>query len=855
MRNLLLLFAFYLLASTAVAQQSPSRSDSIVTSIAPEYDSVSKLHRFFFGNNYRQLWAAPVKMRVLHIETEKGGLVPFERGGGNQTRSLKLKDNQGRVWALRSVQKYPERALPKKLRKTVVKSILQDQVSTSHPYAALTVPVFSHAMGVASTNPEIVYVPDDAALGKYRKDFANSVLLLEENIPTSLPTDKTEDVQDNLESSDHYSVDQLALLRARMLDHLIGDWDRHEGQWRWLPTVKDHDTVYEPLPRDRDKVFYNTSGMLPTLAALEPPHSQLQGFNDYIHLIRYYNFNNRYFDRYFLNRPTRQDWLNEIDFAQKHMTDSVINVALKQLPPNIYALSAKRINGKLRERRNHLRSYMLKYYLDLAKRVDIPATSQDELFDITYQPNGNVLVNIYRVNNGIRGKLLYSRMFEDDITTEVRLYGLGGNDVFRVHANGFSKPHMKVRMIGGDGIDSFFVAPNISNRRRLYVYDRSDEVNYLPPSSKVRLKTSTDSLVNSFDRKNYKFERIGPFFSYEYNADLGNLVTTGFEYKKQGFRKEPFAERHVVAAHYSIQINSWFFNYSGYLTQVFGKKNDVSIDLLARGINNVGNFFGIGNETPLEHFTTNPLDYYRNHFDYYSAEGRLHTKLSKRVSISNGVSSLLYMSGQESNAGKFLHAFEVTRPGEDVYSERLFAGLVSGITLDTRNSNELPYKGMFWRTELTGMKGLIRHHSSYGSGLTEFTFYLPLRDSTIVLANRTGAGTTVGHPLFFQQMQLGGSNLRGFYTHRFTGKSVAYNNTELRIKLFDFVSYLFPGTVGVVAFTDVGRVWAPGEASDKWHHGYGGGIYIVPAEVVLIQAGAAHSVERTLPYVSIGFSF
>jgi hypothetical protein len=59
--------------------------DSIRVAIAPEYNDVKGIHRLFFGNSYRRLWAAPVKMRVLHLALEKGGLRPAQRGGGLQT--------------------------------------------------------------------------------------------------------------------------------------------------------------------------------------------------------------------------------------------------------------------------------------------------------------------------------------------------------------------------------------------------------------------------------------------------------------------------------------------------------------------------------------------------------------------------------------------------------------------------------------------------------------------------------------------------------------------------------------------------------------------------------------------------
>ena len=92
-------------------------------------------------------------------------------------------------------------------------------------------------------------------------------------------------------------------------------------------------------------------------------------------------------------------------------------------------------------------------------------------------------------------------------------------------------------------------------------------------------------------------------------------------------------------------------------------------------------------------------------------------------------------------------------------------------------------------------------------------------------------------------------------TNRFTGKAMLYYNAELRVKLFDFASYFLPGLVGLVGFNDVGRIWVPEETSSNWHFGYGGGIYIIPADLVLIQAVLGFSRERVQPYISLGFMF
>jgi len=82
-----------------------------------------------------------------------------------------------------------------------------------------------------------------------------------------------------------------------------------------------------------------------------------------------------------------------------------------------------------------------------------------------------------------------------------------------------------------------------------------------------------------------------------------------------------------------------------------------------------------------------------------------------------------------------------------------------------------------------------------------------------------------------------------------------YNNFELRFKVFSYDSYLVPGTVGLVGFHDVGRVWMKNESSSRWHMGYGGGFYFIPADLLVIQAVGGFSKEGFRPYLSIGLRF
>ncbi|HEX8278920.1 MAG TPA: BamA/TamA family outer membrane protein, partial [Segetibacter sp.] len=560
-------------------------------------------------------------------------------------------------------------------------------------------------------------------------------------------------------------------------------------------------------------------------------------------------------DRYFLNSLGEEDWKEEIRYVQNRITDSLIRKSISLLPDTIYALSGEKIIHTLIARRSILEQEALKYYRFISKYVDIPASDKHELFDIENKSNGSVGVTIFKIKkDGTKDKEIFKRSFDPAVTKEIRLYGFDGRDIFSV--SGTVKSPIKIRMIGGEDKDSFYVNSELHNKSRLYVYDRSNEENILPERSEAKIRTSTDSSVNSFDKHQFKYDQFGPIAFVQYNLDQGFQFRGGFIYEKHGFRKEPYVARHELFGNYSTGRKAFLFTYSGDLKKVFGK-TDLLINVLSRGPHNVSNFYGVGNETEFVKTGTKGIEFYRNRYDYLNADVRLKWPVQKRLNLSIGVAGQYYSSSQKNNISHFLNAYDAQRPGENVFSTRYYTGAIAGASIDTRNHPMLPTRGIFWNLEVKGMQEISGDKKSYGQIRSDLSFYTPiLRDSNIVIVNRVGGGTTIGKPAYFQQMQLGGiQNLRGYHSIRFTGKTMFYHNIQANIKLFNFTSYLFPGAVGIIGFNDVGRVWVPGENSDKWHHGYGGGIYIVPADLVLIQVVLGRSNEGIQPYITVGLNF
>ncbi|MBL8016292.1 MAG: hypothetical protein JNK43_03395 [Ignavibacteria bacterium] len=130
------------------------------------------LHEFFFGSHWRDVWTTKVKVGVIDLSKYGGGLTPDEKGGGFQTKSLKFKGADGRTYKFRSLDKDPKKTLPVELQESIARDVVQDQISSSNPYAGFVVNSILDAVGVYHSDYTLALLPDDPLLGEYRKEFA-----------------------------------------------------------------------------------------------------------------------------------------------------------------------------------------------------------------------------------------------------------------------------------------------------------------------------------------------------------------------------------------------------------------------------------------------------------------------------------------------------------------------------------------------------------------------------------------------------------------------------------------------------------------------------------------------------------
>ncbi|HYK57515.1 MAG TPA: BamA/TamA family outer membrane protein, partial [Flavisolibacter sp.] len=271
---------------------------------------------------------------------------------------------------------------------------------------------------------------------------------------------------------------------------------------------------------------------------------------------------------------------------------------------------------------------------------------------------------------------------------------------------------------------------------------------------------------------------------------------------------------------------------------------------------NVTNFFGYGNNTTLN---TDEVQYFRSRYNIVNASALIRRQFQSWLRILYGPTFQYFKVPQVQNAGKFINNTDLNGlDAATLYLPKTYLGAEATLDINSKNNQVLPTRGFVLDAgvrHLFGMNDQSHTVTQLRWDMSIFASFVP--QSVYVFATRFGYYRNFGQFEFPQANYLSGTeNLRGYRRNRFAGRTMAFNNTELRFKLSNFNTYLFPGSFGMLFFHDIGRVWMDGQKSNKWHNGYGGGLWIAPIRRYVITASLAHSKEeKLLPYITFGFQF
>ncbi|MFT7592031.1 MAG: hypothetical protein ACI9UJ_001960 [bacterium] len=827
--------------------------------LAPAYAgyTMSKFGQLFMGPAYRDVWTTPVTLPVLDVTQYAGGLTPILKGGGYASNSLRLKDKNGKQYAMRSVNKDLANVLPVNMQKLKAANILRDQTVANYTYGGLPLVSLSNALGIYHTNAKLYYVPKQAGLGEFNQSFGDELYWMEER-PTKDGSDAPHfgnskkivgynDLILNLEAKQHHTVDQKATLRARLFDLWVHDWDRHDDQWRWASFKEDGKTIYRPIPRDRDQAFYHMNGLIPwiTYTFVE---RKFVPFKKRFIALKGQPFNARYFDRYYLTDLEKTEWEDVIDEFVNDITDGLIDSAMQSLPKEIRNINAAEFAEKLKVRKGRLEKFALRHYKLISKFVNVVGTDLEDEFEVIINDDRSLTVNRYYEGKKKKRTLAYSRTFHGNETKVVTIYALEGKD--RIEIKGEKRPKVRLRIIGGLGKD---VVRNDSKKTGwLQVYDDSQgmRVNSEKPIVAQYLNDQVGN--NSYNRTDFQYDRFSlPSISVGYTADDGVWIGSGFVAKTHRFRKLPYASMHKFSLRVApggreaFEVN-YEFDYTKILFRTIGLGANVDFEQPV-----YRSFFGFGNDSKIVS-NDDRFNWVRMHrsnvhpfFKYQTNTGKHSVRMGPSISLNR----VIHFDGRVTEIDT------LTFSSND-FEFRTYAGAHAEYEFNTVDNMSNPTRGAiftlspFWNQELT--------NSKMNFGLqTSLSFYLTFGDKwRPTLATRVGFDYVGGSPEIYYYPTLGvNTYLRGYRNDRFTGDKVFYTNVEWRLPIVNWKNRILPMKIGVGLAADLGRVWFPGQTSQKWHAGYTGSVSINILDFLMVVPSGSYSEDGFYFNFGTGWTF
>lgn len=855
-------------------QRESTYQDAFPTHIAAsiyteDETNKSNFYKTLWGKRYAKDFSTKIDVKTVMLDTLYGGLTPVRKGGGTQSNSLRLKDADGKEYVMRGLRKnelnyiqffmFKDQYVEGQFEDTAAQELVAHVFTGSYPYAPFVTATLSDAVQVFHTTPKLYYVPHQKTIEPYNDTFGDELYMIEAHtgddhgdkagFAYSNELIGTDDMLLEIRSDEDIVINESAYVRARLFDMLLGDWDRHQDQWRWAKTKANGKTVYEPVPRDRDQVFSNMDdGILFNIATkIIPVARMLKGYDGNLKDVKWFNFEPYPLDVALMGQSDKSVWDAQVKLITTQLTDEVIETAFNELPKELDQKTIATIKGKLKMRRSHLQEISNTYF-DVVNRINVvKGTDKDDWFDIERMPNGETKVTAYRIKGGEKKDKFHERTYSKKTTKELWIYALDDED--EIHVFGDGNQFITLRLIGGQNNDIY----TIENGKKVHVYDYKSKKNRFETNAgKIHLTDDYDTNTYSYKKSKFNSNQVFPILGI--NPDDGVNFGIIDTYTVNGFNRNPFSSKHEFSASYYVATNGFDIGYKGEFANVIGNLNLV-VDTRFTSPNYSINFFGYGNET------INPNAENDDLFDKDYNRVKLSTlKFAPALVLKGDLGSewkfgLSYESVEvEQTSGRFINSYYLSSLIENSDS---FIGVEATHHFENKDNKAFPTLGV--ETDLAfGYKTNVNTADNFGYIIPSIAFNYKLEPlGKLVLATKFKAHFNIGNDFqFYQAASIGASDgLRGYRNQRFTGKNSYYNLTDVRYMFNKKKTGLVPINLGMYAGFDYGRVWLKDDPSSKWHNSYGGGFLVMAAETITGDFSLFNSKDGLRFAFGLGFKF
>jgi hypothetical protein len=848
----------------------PSQKASIYTK---EETEASGFKKFLWGERYRDYYGTEVTAPTVNLDTLFGGLKPVRKGGGNQSKSLRLKDKNGTQYVMRALRKQALQYLQAVLFKdqyiegqyddTATEALILDVFTGSHPYAPFVLGDLSDAVGIFHTNPTLYFVPKQNALGAYNSEFGGELYMIEEHTSSGHSSQasfgfqetllSTQDMMKKIHKDEAIVVDEQAYIRARLFDMLIGDWDRHQDQWRWIEFKENGKKVYRPMPRDRDQAFSIMSDgfLLGAAVNLIPTARLLRKYSEDLEDVKGVNVEPYPLDMELIQQSSKAIWDAEVKVIQNGMTNAVIEKAFLNMPIEVRDETVEDIKHKLKARLGNLQKIADRYFELVNRFAVVKGTNKDDWFDIERLPNGETKVIAYRIKNGEKGEIFHERIYNHKDTKEIWMYGLDDDDVFHVYG-AISDHEIKIRLVGGQNNDTY----TIENGKRVTFYDQKLKKNSVK-TKKGHKKFSNDYDTNVYDYRKLRNSTTQIVPALGANPDDGFRIGVGATITNFGFERNPFTAQHKITTAYYFATSGFDLNYKGEFANLFPHIN-FGFEAHFNSPNYAVNFFGFGNDTPNPEADDDDglnvdLDFNRVKIRTFKVMPSVIWRGQQGASLQAG---LLYESNEvDRTDGRFIA--ENFPQESSVFEKQDFYGIDAKFSFVHKDNEAFPTLGMQFMLQ-TGYKNNVDTSKGFGYIIPELGFdYKLIPSGQLVLATNFKAHLNLSDDFeFYQGATLGADNgLRGYRNQRFTGRSAFSQSTDIRWNFIGLKTGLIPINLGIYGGADYGRVWIENDNLDIWNNSFGGGLFVSMSQMMTANISAFNSDDGLRLAFKLGFGF
>jgi len=771
----------------------------------------SSFYNRLWGEHYRNLYYVPIRVPSTTLNSFKNGVNIYEQA--NNFHGLVVEDKQNNLYLLKLLggstsflesDFFREMYNRKDFKGTYLDSFIGDVYTIINPYTFVAADHLAENIGLKTNPSQIYYIPNEAQQDTISGGWPiqDKLVNISElpDINTQANIMMTGDMLDKMKDSCVYQVDEAIYIRSRLFDILIGDWNKLPENWNWEARRKDDKIIFTPIVIDRNHAFTKVDGLFLPAMLNALGLGFIENYDGKAKRLAKTTSLGFALDVALVGGSRDSLWIEQAKYIQTKLTNTVIDKAFDRLPPEISDKETDELRALLIKRREILPQIARNYIRLLHKNPVIAGTEQDDRFVIDRFDRDSVKIQIFPVD---KEEPYFDHVYSRKGTKVIWIYGVGGNDSFTV--TGHSKKNVPVYLISGDGNNEY----TIDTEEKIRVYAYESEKEKLDSLSRSKTYFTDSARVHTYDYKKIKYHTHSFTPVGVYDSDYGTSLALFYTYTMYAFKRSPFTYQHRIGYNFLKG-----FYYQG-VFPFYDPRFRVNVDLFLGNPKNFTNFFGFGNNT--DGYKDEKKDYNRVYVTQYSAVPSLDYDITP-------FTRLTFSSGLELHKVKWKDGYFITD-----YFDRDNPIFDTNYFLDIKTHLEAEKK---YTSFLSRIKGTVS--AGWKMNLKNGSKNFPYSDATLSIdvmpMDRLTLATMLkGQAIFnnkYEFYQSASTELRGFRDNRFIGKQSFYQYTDLRLDMGTLENPFTPIKYGFFAGFDYGRVWYPGESSDKWHMSYGGGFWL-----------------------------